>query len=198
MLAGVGLDVSSEADPSLRCPDDWAAQGASRLGDERAPWIGLNPGAFFGAAKRWVPERYAAAGDLLARRMAARVAILGGADERPLGEAVAAAMCAPARMLCGETTLPELVGVLSRLRVLVTNDSGPMHVAAALGVPVVAVFGPTDWRETAPVGRRHRLLREPVHCSPCMLRECPIDHRCMTRISVDRVVDEARSLLEEA
>ena len=79
-----------------------------------------------------------------------------------------------------------------------TNDSGPMHVAAALGVPVVAVFGPTDWRETAPVGRRHRLLREAVHCSPCMLRECPIDHRCMTRISVDRVVDEARTLLEEA
>jgi heptosyltransferase-2 len=197
MLAGVGLDVSSEADPSLRCPDDWAVQGASRLGDERAPWIGLSPGAFFGSAKRWVPERYAAAGDLLARSMDARVAILGGADERALGEAIVASMRAPARMLCGETTLPELVGVLCRLRLLVTNDSGPMHVAAALGVPVVAVFGPTDWRETAPVGRRHRLLREPVHCSPCMLRECPIDHRCMTRISVDRVVDEARSLLAE-
>ena len=197
MLAGVGLDVSSEADPSLRCPDDWAAQGASRLGDEGAPWIALNPGAFFGSAKRWAPERYAAAGDLLARSLAARVAILGGADERPLGEAIDAAMRAPARMLCGETTLPELVGVLSRLRLLVTNDSGPMHVAAALGVPVVAIFGPTDWRETAPVGGRHRLLREPVHCSPCMLRECPIDHRCMTRISVDRVVDEARSLLAE-
>jgi heptosyltransferase-2 len=100
--------------------------------------------------------------------------------------------------LCGETTLPELVGVLSPLRLLVTNDSGPMHVAAALGVPVVAVFGPTDWRETASVGRRHRLVREPVHCSPCLLRECPIDHRCMRRIPVDRVVDEARALLEEA
>ena len=197
MLAGVGLDVSSEADASLRCPDDWAARGAERLGDDGTPWIGLNPGAFFGSAKRWVPERYAAAGEMLARRMGARVAILGGADERPLGEAIAAGMQAPARVLCGETTLPELVGVLARLRLLLTNDSGPMHVAAALGVPVVAVFGPTDWRETAPVGRRHRLVREPVHCSPCMLRECPIDHRCMTRIPVDRVVDEARALLAE-
>jgi len=197
MLAGVGLDVSTEADPSLRCPDDWAARGASRLGAAEASWIGLNPGAFFGSAKRWVPERYAAAGELLARDMGARVAILGGADERPLGEAIAASMRAPVRMLCGETTLPELVGVLSRLRLLVTNDSGPMHVAAALGVPVVAVFGPTDWRETAPVGHRHRLVREPVHCSPCMLRECPIDHRCMTRIPADRVVDEARALLAE-
>jgi len=198
MLAGVGLEVSTEADASLSCPGEWAARGTERLGDDAAPWLGLNPGAFFGSAKRWIPERYAAAGELLARRLGAKVAILGGADERPLGEAIAAGLQAPVRMLCGETTLPELVVVLSRLRLLLTNDSGPMHVAAALGVPVVAVFGPTDWRETAPVGRRHRLVREPVHCSPCMLRECPIDHRCMTRIPVDRVVDEARSLLAEA
>ena len=85
--------------------------------------------------------------------------ILGGADERPQGEAIAAGMRAPVRMLCGKTTLPELIGVISRLRLLLTNDSGPMHVAAALGVPVVAVFGPTDWRETAPVGRQHRIVR---------------------------------------
>jgi heptosyltransferase-2 len=198
MLAGLGLDVSPEADATLRCPEDWAARGAALLGGGDQPWIGLNPGAFFGPAKRWLPERYAAAGELLARHAGARVAILGGASERALGEAIAAGMRAPARMLCGETTLPELVGVLSRLRLLVTNDSGPMHVAAALGVPLVAVFGPTDWRETAPVGRRHRLIREPVPCSPCLLRECPIDHRCMKRIPVDRVVGEARSLLEEA
>jgi heptosyltransferase-2 len=197
MLAGAGLDVSPEADASLRCPDDWAARGEERLGGGGPPWIGLNPGAFFGPAKRWLPARYAAAGDLLARHMGARVAILGGEGERALGGAIAAGMRAPVRMLCGETTLPELVGVLSRLRLLVTNDSGPMHVAAALGVPLVAVFGPTDWRETAPVGRRHRLVREPVHCSPCLLRECPIDHRCMKRISVDRVVGEAQALLAE-
>ena len=198
MLAGIGLDVSAPPDATLRCPDEWATAGAARLGEDGASWIGLNPGAFFGGAKRWLPERYAAAGETLARRTGARIAILGGPAERPLGEAIAAAMGAPARVLCGETTLSELVGVLSRLRLLVTNDSGPMHVAAALGVPLVAVFGPTDWRETAPVGARHRLVREPVHCSPCLLRECPIDHRCMRRVGVDRVVAEARALLDES
>jgi heptosyltransferase-2 len=69
-----------------------------------------------------------------------------------------------------------------------------MHVAAALGTPVVGVFGPTDWRETAPVGQAHRLVREPVHCAPCKLRECPIDHRCMRRLTAERVLEEARGL----
>src|SRR6185436_19059425 len=123
---------------------------------------------------------------------------VGGSLERPLGEAIAAAMDVPARVLCGETTLGEMVGVLASLRLLLTNDSGPMHVAAALGVPVVAVFGPTDWRETGPVGPRQRLVREPVHCSPCLLRECPIDHRCMARVTAERVVAEGRALLAGA
>src|SRR6266571_4706563 len=131
MLAGVGLDTSGAPDASLRCPEDWSARGAELLGHE-GPWLGLNPGAFFGTAKRWIPERYAAVGDLVSRRTGTRVAILGGPAERPLGEAIAAGMRAPVRVLCGETTLPDLVGVLSRLRLLVTNDSGPMHVAAAL------------------------------------------------------------------
>src|SRR5262245_46070613 len=104
-------------------------------------------------------------------------------------------MRAPAAVLAGRTSLPELVGVLSRLSLLVTNDSGPMHVAAALGVPLVAVFGPTDWRETAPVGARHRLVREDVHCSPCKLRDCPIDHRCMRLVTAERVAAAARELL---
>ena len=194
MLAGVGLRVTAAPDASLSCPPEWAARGAEKLGGD-GPWIGLNPGAFHGPAKRWLPERYAAVGDTLARRAGARIAVLGGAAERPLGQAIAAAMRQPARVLTGETTLPELTGVLSRLSLLVTNDSGPMHVAAALGVPVVAVFGPTDPRETGPVGDGHRIVREPVHCSPCGLRECPIDHRCMTRIGVDRVVTEAQGML---
>jgi len=199
MLAGVGLQVTASPDVTLRCPDEWAARGAALLGEGagagEGPWVGFSPGASFGSAKRWIPERYAAVGDLLARHQGARIAILGGPGERPLADAVAAGMLSPARNLCGETTTAEMVGVLSRLDALITGDSGPMHVAAALGVPVIAVFGPTDWRETAPRGERHRLVREPVHCSPCKLRECPIDHRCMTRISADRVLDEARALL---
>jgi heptosyltransferase-2 len=194
MLGAAGLLVSAAPETSLACPPEWASRGKALLGYE-GPWIGLNPGAFYGTAKRWLPERYAAVGDTLARRTGARVAILGGAAERPLGEAIASTMREPARVLSGETSLPDLTGVLAGLAVLVTNDSGPMHVAAALGVPVVAVFGPTDSRETGPVGEAHRIVREPVHCSPCKLRECPIDHRCMTRIGADRVIAEAQGML---
>lgn len=197
MLAGIGLRVSASPDVSLRCPEDWSARGAELLGGE-GDWVALNPGAFYGTAKRWVPERYAAVGDLLSRRTGARIAILGGPRERPLAEGIAAGMRSPARVLSGETGLPELVGVISRLRLLVTNDSGPMHLGAALGVPLVAIFGPTDWRETAPLGPRQRLVREAVECSPCKLRECPIDHRCMRRITVEQVVAEARELLAGA
>lgn len=195
MVAGVGLEVSAAQDISLRCPEEWGARGAALLEDDGAPWVGLNPGAFYGTAKRWIPARYAAVGDLLSRQAGARIAILGGPSERPLADAIAAAMTSPTRVLSGETSLPELVGVISRLRLLVTNDSGPMHVGAALGVPLVAIFGPTDWRETAPLGDRQRLVREAVECAPCKLRECPIDHRCMRRITVERVVAEARELL---
>ena len=214
MLAGVGLEVTASPDVSLRCPEEWAARGAALLEDDSdAPndsdaahgsdtanggWIGFSPGAAFGAAKRWIPERYSAVGDSLGSREGARIVLIGGREERLLAATVAAGMRVPARNLCGQTTTAEMVGVLSRLRLLVTGDSGPMHVAAALGVPVVAVFGPTDWRETAPVGGPNRLVREPVHCSPCKLRECPIDHRCMTRISADRVLDATRELLGTA
>jgi heptosyltransferase-2 len=195
MLEGLGLAVEGEPDASLACPEEWGARGRALLGDD-GPWVGVNPGAFYGTAKRWRPERFAAAADRVARRAGASVAIVGGAAERPLGEAIAGQLKAPSRVLCGETTLGELVGVLSSLRLLLTNDSGPMHLAAALGTPLVAVFGPTDWRETAPVSSRARLVREEVECSPCLLRECPIDHRCMDRIGVERVAAAALELVE--
>jgi len=196
MLAGVGLTVSATPDATLSCPDKWSRRGAALLGGD-GEWIGLNPGAFFGTAKRWIPERYAALASRLGGHTGARIAILGGTAERPLGEAIAANVEGECRVLCGETDLAELVGTLSRLRLLVTNDSGPMHLAAAVGTPLVAVFGPTDWRETAPVGVSCRLVREPVECAPCKLRECPIDHHCMRRVTVDRVFGEADSLLGE-
>jgi heptosyltransferase-2 len=194
MLGGIGLQVSAAPDVSLRCPEAWAARGAQILGG--GDWIGLNPGASYGSAKQWLPERYAAVADRVARQSGAQVAILGSAGERPLAERVAAAMGTKPRVLCGETSITELVGVLARLRLVVTNDSGPMHLASALGVPLVAIFGSTDWRETAPAGPGpHRLVREEVDCAPCMLRECPIDHRCMARVSAERVAAEALALL---
>lgn len=192
MLAGLGLRVTAEPETALRAPEEWLASADRQLGP--GDWVGLNPGAAFGPAKRWPLSRFAAVGDRLARTTGAQVAILGGPSERPSAEAVAAAMRHPARVLAGQTSLADLVGVLARVRVLVTNDSGPMHVASALGTPVAAVFGPTDPGETAPVGRA-RLLSEPVHCAPCGLRACPIDHRCMTRVAAERVAEAAEELI---
>ena len=194
MLEGLGLSVDGPPDASLACPEGWAGRGRALLGGE-GPWIGVNPGAFYGSAKRWLPERFAAAADLVARRTGAGVAIVGAAAERPLGEAIAEQLRAPSRVLCGETTLGDLVGVLKHVQVLLTNDSGPMHLAAALGTPLVAVFGSTDWAETSPVSARARVVREETACAPCLLRECPIDHRCMTRVGVDRVATAALELV---
>ncbi len=193
MLAGLGFQVSAAPDVSLRVPEPWKARGAAILDDE-GPWIAVNPGAAYGSAKQWIPERFASTAERLRGETGAKVAIVGSASERPMAEALVASSRVQARVLCGGTTLPELIGVLSHSRLLLTNDSGPMHLAAAQGVPVVAVFGPTDWRETAPVGGPHRIVRADVECAPCKLRECPIDHRCMTRVTVDRVTDAARAL----
>lgn len=193
MLAGLGFRISATPDVSLAAPEAWRARGAAILGDE-GPWIAVNPGAAYGSAKQWIPDRFAAAAERLRGETGAKVAIVGGLSERPMAEALVASSRVPARVLCGDTTLGELIGVLAQCRLLLTNDSGPMHLAAAQGIPVVAVFGSTDWRETAPVGAPHRVVREDVECAPCKLRECPIDHRCMTRVTVDRVVDAAREL----
>jgi heptosyltransferase-2 len=187
MLSGLGLEVCATPDVSLRPPAGWAARGAELLGSE-GPWIGINAGAAFGSAKQWIPERFAAIAHAVRTRFGARIAVVGGPADRSLGQRIARGLGASARVLCGETTLPELIGVLSQLRLLVTNDSGPMHLASAQGVPVVAVFGPTDCLETAPVRSPHHIVREEVDCSPCKLRECPIDHRCMTLVTVDRVM----------
>ena len=192
MLSALGFHVTASPDISLDPPEAWRSRGAELLGGE-GPWLGVNPGAAFGSAKQWLPERFAAVADQLGRQVGARVAILGGPKDRAAGEALAASMSVSARVLCGETTLGELLGVLSHLRLLLTNDSGPMHLAAAQGVRVVAVFGPTDSRETAPFGDRSHVVREEVECAPCKLRECPIDHRCMELVGVDRVLGAALS-----
>ena len=200
MLAGVGLTVTAAPDVSLRVPAAWSEAAARLLGEAReaSGWLGINPGAAFGTAKRWIPERYAAVADRLAKRTGLRPVIVGGPGERAVALRLAAAMQTPALVLCGRTSLGELVGVIAQLRLLLTNDSGPMHIAAAVGTKIVAVVGPTDWRETHPFTSRAVVVREPVPCAPCKLRECPIDHRCMTGVTVERVVAAAEEMLEAA
>jgi heptosyltransferase-2 len=156
----------------------------------------LNPGAAYGSAKRWGEDRFAEAGDALASELGLDVAIIGSEKERSSAERIHGLMRSRVAVLNGKTSLETLIGVISESSLVLTNDSGPMHIAAALGVPTVAVFGPTDDVATGPYGRRTRIVREPVDCSPCMLRDCPIDHRCMTRVSAEAVANAARGLLK--
>ena len=158
--------------------------------------VGMSPGAAYGNAKRWLPERFAEAANRVARELGASVAIFGSKDERELCGQIAAAISAPARNFAGETSLAEFIDLAAACHVYLSNDSGGMHIASALGVPTVAIFGATDDTTTGPTGPLARVVREPVECSPCLKRECPIDHRCMTRVSAERVALVALDLLK--
>ncbi len=158
-------------------------------------WIGVSPGAAFGGAKRWLPERFAESAAKLSLELDAEIAIFGSAAEAELCETVAAKAGPRAHSLAGKTTLAEFIDLAATCTVYLTNDSGPMHVASALGIPTVAVFGATDHIATGPTNEWARIVRQPVECSPCLLRECPIDHRCMTRVESAAVIAEAQNLL---
>jgi heptosyltransferase-2 len=155
----------------------------------------LNPGAAYGSAKRWHSDRFAAVANILSVELRLRVALIGSEAERPIAEEIRKRAPAAA-VLTGKTSLETLIGVLAESSLMITNDSGPMHIGAALGVPTVAVFGSTDERVTGPYGDRTRVVKHEVECSPCLLRECPIDHRCMNGVTVEQVCNAARELLQ--
>lgn len=163
--------------------------------------VGINPGSTYGGAKRWLPERFAEVTERLcrtireSREQQASVVIFGAKGEEQLGREIAARLSSRSLILSGATTIRELMAAVKRCAMLLTNDTGPMHIASAFQVPVVAIFGPTDWRTTSPFGSAHTIVRQPVDCAPCLLRECPIDHRCMTRVTVDQVYDAATKQL---
>ena len=158
--------------------------------------IGVSPGAAYGSAKRWRPERFAESASRVASELGAAVAIFGSEGERDLCAAVARSIAAPVHNFAGETSLADFIDLAAACRVYLTNDSGAMHIASALGVPTIAVFGATDDVATGPTGALAKVIREPVDCSPCLKRECPIDHRCMTRVSAERVSAAALELLK--
>src|SRR5262249_29875609 len=139
---------------------------------------------------------FAEAANALATELGASVAIFGSKQERALCAEVAARIEVPVKNYAGETTLSEFIDRAATCRLYLTNDSGAMHIASALGVPTVAVFGSTDHKTTGPTGAHTRIVREPVECSPCLRRECPIDHRCMVRVDAARVVQAAFELLK--
>jgi heptosyltransferase-2 len=208
ILSGIGLfrtrswqaGYSLSAAIGVRDSDCEAARDLLRSKGirENQVIVGMNPGAFYGGAKRWLPDRYAAVADALAIKYGARIVILGSMSERSIGEDIAGLMSHPPLILAGETTLGQLMGLLKQCRVLVTNDSGPMHLAAALDVPQVAIFGSSSDIATGPLSSRAVVVKHPVDCSPCFRRECPIDFRCMMRISKDDVLVEACRMFEES
>ena len=164
--------------------------------------VGINPGSTYGEAKRWLPERFAEVTERLCRTICesreqqVSVVIFGAKGEERLGQEIAARLSSRSLVLSGATTIRELMAAVKRCAMLLTNDTGPMHIASAFQVPVVAIFGPTDWRTTSPFGEAHAIVRQPVDCAPCLLRECPIDHRCMTGVSVEQVYQAATKQLK--
>lgn len=163
--------------------------------------IGLNPGAAFGTAKRWLPDRFARLGQRLVSELDAAVAIFGGPGEAELGRQLASDIGRGCINLSGQTTLRQAMALIGQCDLFVTNDSGLMHVAAALNTPQVAVIGPTDPTATGPCNPDSRLVQVPdaCHLSPCLQPDCPIiDHRCMAAISVDMVMAAAQGLLKQA
>ena len=159
--------------------------------------IAVAAGASYGSAKCWPPERFAEALNQMRRERDADVILFGTPAEAVVAAAIAGALGQPALDLTGNTLIGELPALLKCCSVFLGNDSGAMHVAAAVGLPVVAVFGPTDPDGTAPVTRRCTVVQQKPYCSPCFLRRCPTDHRCMTAISPGRVGDSLRSVLVE-
>src|SRR5262249_17000471 len=183
---------SGPLEPRITVPDAARAAGDRLLAgagwDGKAPLVALAPGAAYGGAKRWPPESFAELAATLAADGIRCVMIGSPADAATATEVSAQiegargfsrAATIPVIDLVGTTDLPALPGVLTRCRALVTNDSGAMHLAAAAGVKVTAIFGPTNEQATRPLGDAHAVITHPVWCRPCMLRECPIDHRCM-------------------
>jgi heptosyltransferase-2 len=154
--------------------------------------VAIGGGAAYGSAKCWLPSRFAELANKLRAEWDAEVILFGAASEQPVSHAIASEMSHPPVDLTGKTSVAELPALLSQCHVFVGNDSGAMHVAAAVGLPTIAIFGPTDPFGTAPATPRQVIVRKETYCSPCFLRRCPIDHRCMTRISaadVEMAVD---------
>jgi len=157
--------------------------------------IGLCPGAEYGPAKQWLPERFAEAAAKITAQSSAQWILFGTKNDAAIGEQIAAAIGDDCVNRIGQTTLEQLIDELRQCRLLLTNDTGTMHLAALVGVPVVAVFGSTEPLLTGPLGNGHTILRHHVECSPCFLRECPIDFRCMKAVSADEVAGAVLSML---
>ncbi len=159
-------------------------------------WLLLNPGAAYGSAKRWYPDRFAAVGNRLSGELGLGVAVIGGPGEVEIGADIEKQLTCPSVNLVGKTTVRQMMAVIANSELAISNDSGPMHIAAAFDTPTVAVFGPTDHTTTYPWSEQSTVVHSGAECAPCLKRKCPIDHHCMLNVTVDDVVAAALKLLK--
>jgi len=197
--AGWGHSVKDETLIGLRVPeekrrsaDEFLSKSGVRQGAMR---IAVAAGASYGSAKCWPPLRFAEVANRLQSETEAEIILFGTAAEANVSAAISAEMPRPPLDLTGKTAIADLPALLSQCQLFIGNDSGAMHVAAGVGLPIVAVFGPTDPHGTAPVTPRCSIVQQKPYCSPCFLRRCPTDHRCMTAITADMVQVAAKPWL---
>jgi heptosyltransferase-2 len=198
LLKGLGLRITRpELRLSLSEKEKRAArQSLAALGlNLRRPLVILNPGAAYGPAKRWPADRFAALGAFLQKKKKVQILISGSSNEEELAVGIASRLPRRPTVLAGRTSLRQLLGVISQAQLFVTNDTGPMHLANILSVPVVALFGPTDPAVTGPFHPPAVVLKREVACWPCLYRKCPYDHRCLADIKTEEVLEASLPFL---
>ena len=200
ILREMGLEAPSKAPVLVRRQDlGIAVRDMLRSSGFRQDHltVGLGPGAMYGEAKRWPAERFALVADMAAREWNANILVLGSKKEKQIGDRVQRAMAHRCVNLCGKTSLSDAIELLSICNFFVTNDSGLMHISAALGVPTIAIFGSTDPHATGPLGPKTRVIQHQIDCAPCLRSTCPRDFRCMLSIEASEVWDELKRLRKE-
>ncbi|MEW5902138.1 MAG: lipopolysaccharide heptosyltransferase II, partial [Acidobacteriota bacterium] len=162
--------------------------------DTSRPLVIMSPGASYGPAKKWPTTRFAQLAALFQERKKAEILIIGSAYEAEIAKSICSSLSAKPVSLMGQTTLLQLLGLISKAHLVISNDSGPMHLANALRVPVVGIFGPTDPAVTGPFAQPSAVVKKDVPCWPCTYRKCPYDHRCMMSIEPEEVYRAAEAL----
>ena len=200
LVESLGTEVGTVDEPRLQVSEERRSEAREDLAtsgvQEGRKVIGIGAGSTNSLAKRWPATNFARLADLLSAVEDADVVFLGNENEADVSRSVLEASQEKHIDLTGQTDLATATAILSELDLFISNDMGLAHIAAAVGTPTIVIFGPTNENTTRPLGPCVEVIREPVECSPCMLRECPIDHRCMTRISPERVFESASKMLE--
>jgi len=200
-LGGAALIADSHPDASLHISAARKSEALDLLHAhgvrQRRPLVGLCPGSINSRAKRWPADRYSRLADGLIEKLNAEVLLIGSPEELDVSQEVSHGMRNKPIVLTGKTSLAQVTAILSVVDLLITNDTGPAHIASSLGRPTVVIFGPTNPLTTRPFSPTAEIVRHAPDCAPCMLRDCPIDHRCMTAIDPEDVLERAGRMLSE-